>query len=215
VSAQATGTDPAGHPDRGRAEDATGEVEVVVLLDEQGRATGTLPKAQAHHADTPLHLAFSTYVFDDHGRLLLTRRALTKRTFPGVWTNTVCGHPAPGEDLAEAAVRRADQELGLALSDVRLVLPRFRYRAEMDGVVENEMCPVLVARVADDRLDLDPTEVDDARWVPWDELAASVLDGSQRISPWCAEQVEQLHALGPAPRDWPTADRADLPPALA
>ena len=190
-------------------------VEVVVLLDEQGRAIGTMPKAQAHHTDTPLHLAFSTYVVDDDGRLLLTRRALGKRTFPGVWTNTVCGHTAPAEDLAEAAVRRADQELGLRLEDVRLVLPRFRYRAEMDGVVENEMCPVLVARAGGDHLALDPDEVDDARWESWADLSAAVLDGTRRVSPWCAEQVEQLHALGPDPARWPTAARADLPPALA
>lgn len=191
------------------------EVEVVVLLDEQGRATGTLPKAQAHHASTPLHLAFSSYVFDDDGRLLLTRRALTKRPFPGVWTNTVCGHPAPGEQLAEAAVRRAGQELGLRLEDVRLVLPRFRYRAEMHGVMENEMCPVLVARAGRHRLRPDPVEVDDARWVPWDGFSASVHDGSQVVSPWCAEQVAQLRGLGPDPARWPTADPADLPPALA
>jgi len=198
------------------AQPAAGEqVEVVVLLDEQGRATGTMPKAQAHHAGTPLHLAFSTYVLDDDDRLLLTRRALTKRTFPGVWTNTVCGHPGPGEDLAHAAVRRAGQELGLRLEDVRLVLPRFRYRAEMHGVVENEICPVLVARAGGDRLVVDPDEVDDVRWEPWAEVVASVLDGSREISPWCAEQVEQLHALGPDPARWPTADRADLPPALA
>lgn len=193
---------------------ATDEVEVVVLLDEQGRATGTLPKAQVHHADTPLHLAFSAYAFGDDGRLLLTRRALSKRTFPGVWTNTVCGHPAPGEDLAEAAVRRAGQELGLQLDDLHLVLPRFRYRAEWHGVVENEICPVLVARAATGPLLLDPDEVDAARWVPWAELAASVLDGTREISPWCAEQVEQLHALGPDPASWPTAARGDLPPAL-
>jgi isopentenyl-diphosphate delta-isomerase len=197
------------------APSAAAPVEVVVLLDEQGRATGTLPKAQAHHADTPLHLAFSTYVLDDDGRLLLTRRALTKRTFPGVWTNTVCGHPAPGEDLVEAATRRAQQELGLRLTDVRLVLPRFRYRAEMDGVVENEICPVLVARADGDALLADPDEVEDVRWEAWGEVAASVLDGSRRVSPWCAEQVEQLHALGPDPARWPTADAADLPPALA
>jgi isopentenyl-diphosphate delta-isomerase len=189
--------------------------EVVVLLDEQGRATGTMPKALAHHASTPLHLAFSTYVFDGRDRLLLTRRARTKRTFPGVWTNTVCGHPAPGEDLVEAATRRADQELGLRLREVRLVLPRFRYRAEMDGVVENEMCPVLVARADDQALTADPEEVEDARWEPWSQVAASVLDGSRVVSPWCAEQVRQLHGLGPDPGLWPTADPAGLPPALA
>ncbi len=190
------------------------EVELVVLLDEEGRATGTIPKSEVHHADTPLHLAFSAYVLDEDDRLLLTRRALHKATFPGVWTNSACGHPAPGEDLAEAATRRARQELGLALDDVRLVLPRFRYRAEMHGVVENEMCPVLVARVRSTDVAADPDEVEEHRWVGWGALVTSVLDGTQDVSPWCADQVRQLHALGPDPAGWPTADPTELPAAL-
>lgn len=197
-----------------RTPDDVEEVEVVVLLDEEGRAAGTIAKSEVHHGDTPLHLAFSAYVLDDDGRLLLTRRALHKATFPGVWTNSACGHPAPGEDLAGAATRRARQELGMALDDVRLVLPRFRYRAEMHGVVENEMCPVLVARVRSTDVAADPDEVEEHRWVAWDALVASVLDGTQDVSPWCADQVRQLHALGPDPTRWPTADPAELPAAL-
>ncbi len=188
--------------------------EVVVLLDERGRAAGTMDKALVHHEETPLHLAFSAYVLDGRGRLLVTRRALGKRTFPGVWTNTVCGHPGPGEDLVGAATRRAEQELGLVLTDARVVLPRFRYRAEMDGVVENEICPVLVARSVGDDLLPDPTEVEETRWEPWPAFAAAVLDGSRAVSPWCTEQVAQLVTLGPDPSRWPTADPDELPPAL-
>ena len=101
-----------------------------MLLDEDGNAVGVADKHAVHHAETPLHLAFSCYVLDADGRLLVTRRALAKATFPGVWTNSCCGHPAPGEDVEAAVVRRVGQELGLSLRDLRLVLPRFRYRAE-------------------------------------------------------------------------------------
>ena len=183
--------------------------ELVVLLDEGGRATGTADKADVHHADTPLHLAFSVHLFDADGRVLVTRRALTKRTFPGVWTNSCCGHPAPGEDLAEAVRRRVRQELGADVTDLRLLLPAFRYRAEQGGVVENEMCPVLVGIVAGP-VAADPSEVDTVRWEDWADFRAGVLDGSRPVSVWCREQVVQM------PEDPRTAAAGrveDLPPA--
>jgi isopentenyl-diphosphate delta-isomerase len=187
--------------------------ELVVLLDHHGRATGTAEKAAVHGSDTPLHLGFSAYLFDATGRLLVTRRALGKRTFPGVWSNSVCGHPAPGEALPDAVRRRARRELGVDLTELRLVLPRFAYRAEMDGVVELEQCPVYAGWLADGRLRLAPDEVEDAEWVTWVEFSADVLAGAGEVSDWCAEQVPQLVALGPEPRRWPAADDALLPPA--
>lgn len=185
--------------------------ESVVLLDEDGRAIGTQDKVSVHHADTPLHLAFSCYLFDAEGRVLVTRRALHKRTFPGVWTNACCGHPGPGEGLADAVRRRVGQELGLELTDLRLVLPAFRYRAEQDGVVENEMCPVFTARVTDPgTLRADPDEVADAVWEPWTTFRDEVLAGTREVSHWCREQVRQLPA---DPAHAPEAPAADLPPA--
>ena len=74
-------------------------VELVVLLTEDGTPCGTAAKHKVHHTDTPLHLAFSCWVVDGQGRTLLTRRAAVKRTWPGAWTNTFCGHPGPGEQV--------------------------------------------------------------------------------------------------------------------
>lgn len=185
--------------------------ELVVLLDEDGRATGTADKATVHHADTPLHLAFSCYLFDGAGNVLVTRRALDKRTFPGVWTNSCCGHPGPDEPFEDAVRRRVPQELGTTVGDLRLVLPRFRYRAEQDGIVENEMCPVYVGS-ATGPVSPDPAEVEEARWEPWATFRSGVLDGSREVSVWCREQVAQLPA---EPWSAPTADSADLPPAAA
>jgi isopentenyl-diphosphate delta-isomerase len=168
------------------------DVELVVLLDEDGRAAGTRPKASVHDTDTPLHLAFSCYLFDADGRLLMTQRALSKPTWPGAWTNSVCGHPGPGEPIADAVRRRVLDEVGVRAEDVRLMLPAFRYRAVMpNGVVENEMCPVFVATTGD-ALAPDPAEVEDATWVDWADFRAGVLDGSRTISPWCREQVALL-----------------------
>jgi isopentenyl-diphosphate delta-isomerase len=184
--------------------------ELVVLLDEQGRAVGTADKRTVHHRETPLHLAFSCYVFDDRGAVLVTRRALHKPTWPGAWTNSVCGHPGPGEDLREAVRRRARDELGLGLVDVRLALPAFRYRAVMpDGVVENEMCPVFTARTSDD-VAPNPEEVDSFEWVDWAEFRAAVRAGERDVSPWCVDQVADLPEV-PWDADGPAA--GDLPPA--
>jgi len=185
-------------------------IEEVVLLDEDGNAIGTAAKAGVHGIDTPLHLAFSCYVFDPAGRLLVTQRALDKPTFGGVWSNTCCGHPAPGEPIAEAVRRRTEQELGLDLDRVTLVLPRFRYRAVGDnGTVEHEMCPVFVAISAGDP-DPDPTEVEAWEWVPWHEFRDDVLSGRRDVSQWCLEQVA---ALPEDPLSAAPADPAELPPA--
>jgi isopentenyl-diphosphate delta-isomerase len=190
------------------------EEELVVLLDPRGRAVGTAPKAGVHHANTPLHLAFSLYVFNDRGELLVTQRALGKATFPGLWTNSVCGHPGPGEAVDAAARRRAEQELGLRLAALRLLLPRFAYRAEMHGVVEHELCPVLAAWVDPGAVPMPaPGEVEQTRWVPWDSLLDEVRSDGLVLSPWAAEQVEALVALGPEPEAWPQADPGRLPPA--
>ncbi|MCH8611921.1 isopentenyl-diphosphate Delta-isomerase [Arsenicicoccus dermatophilus] len=190
--------------------------EEVVLLDARGGALGTAPKAAVHHEDTPLHLAFSCYVVDDAGRVLMSRRAWDKATFPGLVTNSVCGHPAPGEPLAEAVRRRARTELGLTLDEVRVVLPDFAYRAEMDGVVEHELCPVHVAPVSGSVAPQpDPTEVAETWWEPWPALRDGVLAGDREVSPWCAEQVVLLADLPDDPRRWPAADLAALPPAAA
>ncbi|MFG1929474.1 isopentenyl-diphosphate Delta-isomerase [Mycobacterium sp. NPDC048908] len=165
--------------------------EQVVLVDEDGRAIGAAAKAAVHHHETPLHLAFSCYVFGRDGRVLLTRRALGKRTWPGVWTNSFCGHPSPGESPAEAVHRRGRQELGLSLYSVECALPDFRYRAvAADGTVENEICPVFCAR-ADGPVRPVPDEVIEHRWVSWNDLR-SAAELPWTISPWAVQQIPLL-----------------------
>jgi isopentenyl-diphosphate delta-isomerase len=173
--------------------------ELIVLVDDAGEPIGTLPKPLVHHGETPLHRAFSAYLFSDDGRLLVTRRAADKQTFPGMWTNTVCGHPGPGEDDAAAIARRASQELGLQVADLRPVLPGYRYRAEFRGVVENEICPVYLGRYSGTP-DPDPREVGE-----WDLLTWSAFrrrqEESQRDawSPWCREQARLIEQAGLVP----------------
>lgn len=169
--------------------------ELVVLLDDELAPVGTAPKATVHTTDTPLHLAFSCYVFGPDGRVLLTRRATGKKTWPGVWTNSFCGHPAPGEQEEEAVVRRARQELGLAITDLHVVLPDFRYSAvDASGVRENEFCPVWRA-TAGSNPSPEPSEVCEWRWIGWADLVEAVERTPFLFSPWAQLQVPRLHSV--------------------
>ncbi|OZC92881.1 isopentenyl-diphosphate Delta-isomerase [Rhodococcus sp. 06-418-1B] len=199
------------HPESSTSHEVT--TEYVVLVDEDGRAIGTHPKSTVHTTTTPLHLAFSSYVFNSRGEVLITQRALHKKTWPGVTTNSCCGHPAPGEDLGGAVVRRLRQELGIEVGSPFLLLPRFRYRAVMDdGIVEYEICPVFGVEYDGPDPVVDPDEVADATWVPWVQFVDDVARG-RAVSPWCVEQIDQLRELGDEPSAWPVGEASELPEA--
>ena len=192
-------------------------VELVVLADTDGTPVGTHNKATVHTTDTPLHLAFSTHVFNRDGQLLVTRRALSKITWPGVWTNSFCGHPGPGESTEDAAVRRAERELGLTLRPDQLAvrLPDFRYRAvDASGIVENEICPVYTAVS-----DADPVpaedEVMDWKWVDPLALAEAVRLAPWAFSPWLVLQLPLLYPLVFAADPAPDAPPGSGGPAAA
>ena len=174
-------------------------VERVVLLDADGHAIGTDLKATVHGANTPLHLAFSCHVQNGAGEILVTRRALGKSTWPGVWTNSFCGHPQPDEPSADSVHRRASYELGIDVTRLELALPDFRYRAvDASGVVENEVCPVYVARTDSDPVP-NPLEVMDTAWVDPDALARSIAATPWAFSPWLGLQAAELPLLGGSP----------------
>lgn len=171
------------------------DVELVVLLGPDGEPSGALPKAEVHTAVTPLHLAFSAYVFDPGGRVLLTRRALTKATWPGVWTNSCCGHPGVGEEPQDAVRRRLTYELGLEVGPLTCAVPDFAYRAEdASGIVENEVCPVFTTTVLhpNPRLEPNSREVLDYTWVQWTDLVAATTAAPFAFSPWAVLQVCRL-----------------------
>lgn len=169
----------------------------VILVDDEGRQIGTAPRSEVHTPATPLHRAFSVYIFDADGRTLITRRALTKVAWPGVWSNSCCGHPRPGEPTPEAITRRVREELGIRVRDIKVALPDFRYRAvDASGVVENEICPVYVAR-SDDEPMPNPDEVMDHAWVPWDDAVTSLTSAPQVFSPWMVLQTPPLRDAMP------------------
>ncbi len=179
--------------------------DLVVLLDRDGQPCGTADRLTVHGPDTPLHLAFSCYLVNADQQVLMTRRALAKKTWPGVWTNACCGHPQPGESMADAIARRVEQELGARIADLQPVLPDFRYEAvDASGVRENEVCPVYVA-VLESGLDPDPAEVMEHTWADPNALAEVAARSPWLLSPWSVSQIAALdmprlaaHALVPA-----------------
>lgn len=186
-------------------------MEPIVFVNEAGEPTGqTAPKLESHHEDTELHLAFSCYVFNDNGELLVTKRADVKKVWPGFWSNSVCGHPGPGENLKDAITRRLDYELGMQADHIKPVLPNYSYKAPpYNGIIEHEFCPVFVARATSDpKPNLD--EVSEYKWIHWSEFVSELekdantyeqfaiaddLDEWQaqpKWSWWCKDQLKQL-----------------------
>lgn len=180
----------------------------VVLVDENDNALGTAAKASVHSTDTPLHRAFSCHVLDSSHQVLVTRRSLAKLTWPGVWTNSFCGHPRPDETYEDAIARHARTELGLTVDSLRVVLPRFRYRAvDASGIVENEWCPVYLA-VTDQTPAPNPEEVMELHWADPTQLTGALRAAPWAFSPWFVDQAQQMPLYGgasvaPASKDIP------------
>jgi len=169
-------------------------MEYVVLVDEQNKELGVFPKASVHTKTTPLHRGFSLFVFNHKKQLLLTRRAETKKTFPGVWTNSVCGHPGQGETVVEAAIRRLKDELGISNVDVTEVSP-YRYTfADKNGIVENEICPILTAVFDGDPIP-EKREVNDWKWMDWEKFLTDIKIHPDIYSPWSREEANIINSL--------------------
>ena len=126
----------------------------------------------------------------------MTRRARSKKVWPGVWSNTVCGHPAPGESFEAAIERRLAYELGMSVCAIDVVLPDHIYRAPaFRGIVEHELCPVFVARALSPPR-ANPDEVEDWRWVSWPEfVGAAQLGHRRRLLVVVQEPAARVRAL--------------------
>ena len=163
--------------------------EQVILVDADDREVGTATKL-AVHGDGRLHRAFSIFLEDDAGRLLLQRRAKDKYHSGGLWSNTCCGHPRPGESTSDAARRRLREEMGVepALQPVCV----FTYRAELgNGLVEHEVDHVFAGRL-DAVPRPDPREVAEWQWLTIPALVADLRVNPGRYSVWLKPALEGL-----------------------
>lgn len=163
------------------------------LVDEDGKTIGTAEKLAAHVAPGRLHRAFSVFLFDDAGRLLLQRRALGKYHSPGVWSNTCCGHPFPGETPFSAAARRVGEELGVAPYLMREAgTVRYNHPDPASGLVEQEYNH-LFAGLVRDTLRPDREEIAEVAFVTPGELKRK--HGEEDFSAWF---MTVLDAVRPA-----------------
>lgn len=155
--------------------------EKVILVDDQDVAIGTAGKLEAHEVGR-LHRAFSVFAVNGRGEILLQRRAPGKYHGGGLWSNSCCGHPRPGESTAEAAHRRLQEEMGIRLPLERVF--SFTYRAEMaGGLTEHEIDHVFIGYGEGDP-DPDPTEVDAWRWMPPAAIREELQARPAEYTPW-------------------------------
>ncbi len=161
--------------------------EEVVLVDQMNNVVGTMPKFLVHGTSTPLHRGFSLFLFDRSGRLLLQQRGRMKKTWPLVWSNSVCGHPALGESNTDAAKRRLAYELGMGAERIEEIAP-YRYTFIRDGIMENEICPILIG-VTEEEPRPNPSEIEAVRWVAWSEFLEEIGSRPGSYSEWCEEEA--------------------------
>ena len=158
------------------------EAEELILVDEHDYEQGHLSKATCHDGAGILHRAFSAFLFNPAGELLLQQRADSKRLWPGYWSNSCCSHPRRGESMAAATGRRLAEELNIA-AELRFVY-KFRYQASYGELgSEHELCHVFLGRI-DAEVRANAEEIAATRFVSAETLRAELSENPQRFTPW-------------------------------
>ncbi|MFA7243854.1 MAG: isopentenyl-diphosphate Delta-isomerase [Patescibacteria group bacterium] len=156
-------------------------MEQVVLVNKSNRKLGTEEKLEAHKKGL-LHRAFSVFVFNNKGELLLQKRHSSKYHSGGLWSNTVCSHPRPGERYISAVHRRLHEEVGFDCP-VKKIKP-FIYRADFDdGLIENEYDVVFIGKY-NGPIHPDPAEIETTKWISLSALKDDILRNPQNYTFW-------------------------------
>lgn len=157
-------------------------VKKLVLVNKKDEQIGLAEKDAAHQGRGALHRAFSVYIFDDKGRLLLQQRSRRKKLWPLFWSNSCCSHPREGENYEAAGERRLREELGFT---VRLRLAdKFQYQASYKDIgSENEICAVLIGRYNGEAA-LNREEAAACKWIALKELERDISKNPARYTPW-------------------------------
>ena len=156
-------------------------MEEVILVNEQDVQVGSMEKMEAHYKGV-LHRAFSIFIFNNKGEMLLQQRAISKYHSGGLWTNACCSHPRPGEDTKAAADRRLEEELGFSTSLQKIF--DFQYNAEFNnGLTEHEFDHVYVGNYQG-KINPNPAEVQDYCYKTMEEISSSIKSHSHKYTAW-------------------------------
>lgn len=166
------------------------DTEPLILVDSQDRELGYRSKADCHDGQGLLHRAFSLFVFNEQGELLLQQRSRGKRLWPGFWANSCCSHPRRGESMETATQRRLQQELGMRCPLDYLY--KFEYHAVYGDLgAEHELCWVYVGATSAE-VHANANEVDDWRFVAPDDLDRELAEHPERFTPWLKLEWRRL-----------------------
>lgn len=166
------------------------ECEELILVDKDDRETGTLSKALCHDGDGILHRAFSVFLFDRRGALLLQQRSGGKRLWPLYWSNSCCSHPRKGESMNEATGRRLLQELNVR-AELEYVY-KFSYQARYQDLgSEHELCSVYLGRTDDD-VRANESEIQAVRYVAPADLEYELTESPEHFTPWFRMEWQEL-----------------------
>lgn len=172
------------------------DAEDLILVDGQDRELGVLDKAACHDGKGVLHRAFSVFLFNDRGEVLIQKRAAGKRLWPSYWSNSCCSHPRRGEALEQAVQRRLGEELGLAAQQVRglTFLYKFEYHAAFGAAgSEHELCSVFQAQLQGAPV-VNTTEIDDWAWIAPQALTRRLAEQASDFTPWLHLEWPQVLA---------------------
>ena len=163
--------------------------ENVILVDKDDKPLGLMEKMEAHEKAV-MHRAFSVFIFNEEGKLMLQQRALHKYHSPGLWTNTVCSHPRDGEATEEAAHRRIVEEMGFDCSFEEAF--SFVYKAEVgQGLIEHEFDHVFIG-VSNLKPNINPDEVATWKYVDLQWLEDDVTSNSKDYTEWFKIALERV-----------------------
>ncbi len=166
--------------------------ELLILVDSEDNETGQLAKLASHLGDGILHRAFSIFIFNDQGDVLLQKRAPEKFLWPMYWSNACCSHPRAGESMAEAVCRRLEQELGIS-TDLEY-LYKFEYKARFGDLgTEHELCSVWIGKAEADAVHINPTEIAEWRFFSREALDAALKESPEQFTPWMKMEWERLN----------------------